>query len=79
MLAWLLPSFCIPPPPFHPRLLPCAAVPFADTVQVLVTLGADLKAKNQDGETAVAVGKRVETDKEVIEFLEQFMGLVDQD
>jgi len=51
----------------------------ADTVQVLVTLGADLKAKNQQGETAVATGKRVGTSKEVLTFLEQFMGLVDPD
>jgi hypothetical protein len=45
-------------------------------VQVLVTLGADLKAKNQMGETAVDMGKRLGTDKEVIEFLEMFNGLL---
>ena len=61
-------------------LLTCAHVyGHADTVQVLVTLGADLKSKNQQGETAVKMGKRVGTDKEVLEFLEQFMTLVDPD
>lgn len=50
-----------------------------DTVQVLVTLGADLKAKNQKGETPVKTGKRVGTDQEVLEFLEEFMGLVEPD
>jgi len=50
-----------------------------DTVQVLVTLGADLKAKNTRGETPVKTGKRVGTDQEVLEFLEEFMGLVEPD
>ena len=49
----------------------------ADTVQVLVTLGADLKAKNQLGETPSATGQRLGTSEEVLTFLEQLMGLVD--
>jgi len=48
-----------------------------DTVQVLVTLGADLKAKNQQGETPVATGERLGTYKQVLSFLQQFTGLVD--
>jgi len=46
-------------------------------VQVLVTLGADLKAKNQLGETPSATGQRAGTSKEVLTFLEQLMELVD--
>jgi len=48
-----------------------------DTVQVLVTLGADLKAKNQLGETPVATGERCGTNSEVLSFLQTLMGLVD--
>lgn len=37
------------------------------------------KAKNTRGETPVKTGKRVGTDQEVLEFLEEFMGLVEPD
>lgn len=42
---------------------------------MLVTLGADLKAKNQGGETPVALGQRCGTKTEVLDFLKQFEAL----